>query len=255
VRATGFLAESLPPALAKVGGGRGGAHYLELPGGARAVLREYLRGGLPGRFLRDLHLGSARAFAELRLHEELARRGVPTLRVLAARTVSVGGVFFRHALLTEEVAARDLVQAATERPERRAALCAAAGRAVRALHDAGLDHADLHPGNLLVRWDGDAPEVLVIDLDRGSLRSPLPPARRARSLVRFARYLRRHDVGGGGRAAARDEIGFLRAYLRLEGAERGERRRQLRTFRGQLRGRVAWDAFWHGLWWRGRRRA
>src|SRR5687767_10473585 len=156
VRAGGFLAESLPRGLAQVGGGRGGARYLELPGGVRAVLREYLRGGLPGRFLRDLHLGSARALAELALHEELARRGVPTLRVLAARSLRVYGVFFRHALLTEEVAARDLVAAAAEWPARRAALCAAAGRAVRALHEAGLDHADLHPGNLLVQWVGEA---------------------------------------------------------------------------------------------------
>lgn len=48
-----------------------------------------------------------------------------------------------------------------------AALLARVGRLVRSLHDRGFDHADLHPGNLLVgRGPGDVAPLLLTDLHR-----------------------------------------------------------------------------------------
>jgi 3-deoxy-D-manno-octulosonic acid kinase len=61
---------------------------------------------------------------------------------------------------------------------------AAAKRAVRLMHDAGMDHPDLNLGNIVLAPDG----VHVVDLDRVTFTSgPLPQGKRARALSRLAR--------------------------------------------------------------------
>jgi tRNA A-37 threonylcarbamoyl transferase component Bud32 len=92
------------------------------------------------------------------------------------------------------------------------AILTAAGAAVGRLHDLGFRHADLHPRNLLVDVQSAAPEVFVIDLDKGRFVAQLDEGGRRRSLVRLGRYLLRHHGKLPVRVRAADALRFLRGY-------------------------------------------
>jgi tRNA A-37 threonylcarbamoyl transferase component Bud32 len=71
-------------------------------------------------------------------------------------------------------------------------LARAAGRLVRALHDAGCRHADLTTKNMLVeRSLPREPKMWILDLDRASLVPELRPADRGANLARLYRYVLR----------------------------------------------------------------
>jgi hypothetical protein len=93
-------------------------------------------------------------------------------------------------------------------PARRRAVLAAAGRAVRALHDAGFEHPDIHLKNLLVAPDG---RVLVVDLDGVRRHAELPRATRLAGLFRFDRFAAKQAARG--LAVSRtDRLRVLKAY-------------------------------------------
>ena len=201
----------LPVEAEALAAGRGGAYRVVLPGGVRAVVRVYRRGGLAARFSLDRYLGvRPRPLRELAVTAEARGRGVPAVEVLAARVE--GRLAYRGVLVTAEVpAATTLVEALRHAPDAgaRAALAAAAGRAVGALHDAGVFHADLNLTNVLIHAGAEA---LLLDFDRARLyRPPLGDTARRRNLRRLARSLAKLDpartlVGPAERAA------FLAAY-------------------------------------------
>src|SRR5581483_7740552 len=77
---------ALPAAAEPIATGRGGAHRVTLPGGVRAVVRPYRRGGLVARLVHETYLGiRPRPLRELAVTVEARRRGVATAEVLAAR--------------------------------------------------------------------------------------------------------------------------------------------------------------------------
>ena len=161
-----------PPAAAGAMGGRGSA-WMFRHGDDEWVLRHYRRGGLPGRFIRDLYLWTGleatRAWREWRLLHALYEDGLPVPQPVAARVVRAG-FFYRADLITrrirDAVSVAALLAAGTESDAKRIPW-SEIGRTVRRLHDAGVDHADLNAHNLLV--DGAA-KVYVIDFDRGMRR-------------------------------------------------------------------------------------
>ena len=162
--------------------GRGSAWFLETPFGS-AVLREYLRGGLPGRFIRDRYFftgwSRSRPTAEFSLLVELHRLGLPAPRPLAALTRR-RGLFYGGSLLTERIPGASAV--ADLMAERAAddAFWARIGAEVRRFHDHGVVHADLNARNILI---DEADTVFLIDFDR---------ARRATGAsTRFAANLKR----------------------------------------------------------------
>lgn len=203
-----------PPDAEPIARGRGAAYRATLPGGVRAVVRPYRRGGMLGRIVRATYLGLGsrpRPLRELIVTAEARARGVATAEVLAARID--GGVAYRGTLVTAEVAgATPLIDAlAGETPTRRAALGTAAGHAVARLHAAGVVHADLNLTNILVTDGGGVPTAVLVDFDRARLASPPLTARvRRRMLARLARSARKLDADGTlvGDAA----VAFRRAY-------------------------------------------
>src|SRR5690606_7761053 len=89
----------------------------------------------------------------------------------------------------------------------REAVLREAGRQIAAMHDGGVAHPDLNLRNLLVV---DAATVHLLDFDRARLHAgPVPPARRARDLLRLARSARKlaAPVGRGGWEALREGYG------------------------------------------------
>jgi 3-deoxy-D-manno-octulosonic acid kinase len=204
---------AVPAGSAPIAGGRGGAWRLTLPGGLRAVLRCYLRGGALARVVRETYLGFvARPFRELVVTAEARRRGVAAPEVLAARVA--GRLAYRGAIVTAEVpGAVTLLEALHEAggAARRRVLAAGAGRVVATMHRAGIWHADLNLTNLLAPA-ADAGELTIVDFDRARLaRGPLAPRARRGNLARLARSLRKLDPDGR-LAAPADIAAFHAAY-------------------------------------------
>jgi 3-deoxy-D-manno-octulosonic acid kinase len=150
-------------------GGRGTTMFVG-DGRSEFVLRHYRRGGLPGRFNRDLYLWAGeertRAFREWRLLACLQSLGLPVPRPVAARYDRVAAIFYRADLLTvrepgiRSLAERLIGNAASEEFWR------SVGAGIRRFHDAGVCHADLNAYNVQIdRADG----IFLLDFDRGRL--------------------------------------------------------------------------------------
>ena len=144
--------------------------------GTRWAVRHYTRGGrLVSHLLGDRYLrfGRIRPYHETAASEEARRRGIPTPRVVAA-CLYPSGLFYRGDLVTEFVPnASDLVMAlfsthkkgAGGAVERMDAL-QASGELIAQMAAAGIQHKDLHAGNILLKWEGAAPRPHLLDLDR-----------------------------------------------------------------------------------------
>ena len=147
-------------------------------------LKRMRRGGLTARLWGDRYPFPGRLVAMLAASGEARRRGIATPAAVALLVERDAFPLVRGFLAIEEIAgAEDLARRA-----RRGALSeadvAAAMRAVRRMHDAGMDHPDLNLGNILVGPEG----AHVIDLDRVTFEAgPLSRARRERALTRLAR--------------------------------------------------------------------
>jgi len=206
--ALGLLAPGgLERILARASGphGRSRTAIVSLPGRReRLHLRPLHHGGVLRALARDRLLGLARPLAELRATARLRAAGAPVpIPVLVAARRTRGFYHAAVATIHEEDTLDGialLVSGAGAAMRRRAA--SAAGSAVRALHDAGGQHADLHIGNLLFRDRGDRIESLVVDLDRARIAAPLGAAERMAELMRLHRSLVKRglfaDVGARG---------------------------------------------------------
>lgn len=200
-------------------GGRGGAWFIDAQDGhpvRRAVLRQYLRGGLVAAFNRETHLwrgiGRVRSFEEFRLTRELHGRGLPVPQPLAAQYLR-SGLGYRAAILLDRIegvrSLGDRVGVAGE-----GAPWEEAGRLVARFHRAGLDHADLNAHNLLFDTTGQG---WMIDFDRCSLRIPATAwregnlSRLRRSLLKLRGERSEQDVLAG---YARLRAGYDSAWNR-----------------------------------------
>lgn len=217
--------------------GRGRPYGLDVVGAGRVFVRPYLHGGVFGRVTRDLHAGDGRFAAELAAHLEASAAGVPVCEALGYVSRPAGGVFRRGWLVLRELPrSRDLLDALTGRihPEARRILLAAAGRSIRALHDAGFDHPDLHLRNLLLDAGG---EVRVLDLDRVRRRREMSRERRLAGLFRFDRYAAK-QAAAGAKVTRTDRLRVLRAYAGDDWPGRDE----LRALAARLRREIAQHA-------------
>ena len=169
--------------------GRGSAWFLDTPFGS-AVLREYLRGGLPARISRDRYFFNGwektRPVAEFRILEQLSGDGLPVPEPLAA-LVCRRGLFSTGSLLTRKISGAlplaDLMVEKSERPS----LWQRTGRCIRRFHDYGVVHADLNARNILVDLED---RVFLIDFDRARL-APGQKDAFQRNLKRLERSFRK----------------------------------------------------------------
>ena len=185
----------------------------------RWAVRHYRRGGVPAYLLGDryLRVGTPRPIRELRVSEEVRRKGIPTPRVVAA-AVYPAGLFYRGDLVTRFVPdALELADVLFDpdrrglsgTTDRREAL-AEAGALIRTMARSGVHHPDLNARNVLLQWSGGAPHAHLIDLDRCRVSDgPLPDAAEAMQsrLVRSIRKL-------GKKADLEVPTGDLRALAR-----------------------------------------
>jgi 3-deoxy-D-manno-octulosonic acid kinase len=172
--------------LSVVSGGRGSAWFV----GSAAqpfVLRHYRRGGFIARLSQDGYWWAGedrvRAFAEWRLLDYLAQRGLCVPKPVAAfyrRT----GMTYRCDLITRRIADAQSLSEVLAQGSLPEGTWRVIGAAIARLHSHGVDHADLNAHNVLV--DGNQ-GISVIDFDRGRLRTPGRWA--SRNLQRLERSL------------------------------------------------------------------
>jgi len=217
----------------------------------RAVLRRYAHGGLAAGLLGHLLWGQGRAVRELAMTERAREADVAAPVALAAVVERLFGPVCRAVLVTAEVqAAEDMVhfcrRLADEQPraaagaKRRAIIQAA--RQVRGLHQAGIEHADLHLKNLLVHPGPDGKvRVAIIDFDGARQRPPETHAFRLRNLMRLARSARKVRAARQ-LLTVRDRLRFLREYLRGEP--------EADSIRQDWIPRLAQSGRLHERWWR-----
>jgi Lipopolysaccharide kinase (Kdo/WaaP) family len=198
----------------------------------RAWLRELVR---PAKALIEYHRARA-----------VARRGVPTIVPIAvgARSTWAGpGESFLVTLSLEDAhpLLHVLMKHRLAQPEQsryRQRLADALGRFIARVHRAGIQHHDLHLGNLLLRngSDGD-PELFLIDLHSARLGAPLAWPEIRDNLVIFNRWFTLH-------AQRSDRLRFWHRYVRCQWPDlprhiRAERARDL-----ECRSRASNELFW-----------
>ena len=131
------------------------------------VLRHYIRGGLPGRLVRDSYfwLGErqTRSFAEWYLLSKMQSLGLPVPRPAAAR-YRRSGPFYTADLLTVRIPdIRSLAERLAREPGDEK-FWQNLGIELHRFHAAGVNHADLNAYNLQI---GDKDKVFLLDFDRG----------------------------------------------------------------------------------------
>ena len=182
-------------------------YRVTLPGGA-VVYWKHCRLNGPRAWWRDFFRGP-KAKLEFDRACSLSARGVKTIEPLAwARFRGRwprGSFLITRALegtvpLDEYLGHHPPVTAADRRH-----LTTALADYIAKLHQAGVNHPDLHPGNLLIRTRGGKHEFFLIDLHDVQLGRPLDPAARHRNLVLLNRWFQL-------RTTRTDRLRFWMAY-------------------------------------------
>ncbi|HXV83526.1 MAG TPA: lipopolysaccharide kinase InaA family protein [Candidatus Binatia bacterium] len=173
--------------------GRGSLRAFELRNGETALIRPYRHGGLLRHLLRGIFFTwPPRPFRELAITEEVRRRGIPTIEVLAACVRRIWGPFYRGWLVTRQLqGGQDLwtaLQGGVVRKTGAGKVFNAVAATLRDLHREGIYHRDLNLKNILVRCEPDGVKGYIIDFDRAMLfLGRVPPVLAQRNLQRLLR--------------------------------------------------------------------
>ncbi len=199
-------------------------------GNERALVRNCVRGGLLGRFVRTLYLdrGIPRPFRELLTSEYARSHNVPTPEVLAVAFEKAPPFFYRGYVATREIVPgldlqRELLSAdPLERGfvERKRVVASLLGRLVARMHAAGIYHADLHLKNVLLSGADEQPELSVLDLDAAAICERLSDFRKCMNILRLYRSAQKvNRLAGSAKplVSRSDAVCFLEAYAEEAG--------------------------------------
>ena len=155
--------------------------------GEEWLLKSYRRGGLVALLNPDRYWGAGRFLQELSIAAAAHKCGVPVPEPLAVVLKEAGpcGACRAWQVVRFEpglVSLRDLLLSADPLSPAWRALFVAGGEAVRRLHDAQIDHADLNLANILARAASPNDQgalvagtpaacAFIVDLDRARMRS------------------------------------------------------------------------------------
>ena len=159
------------------------------PGGPALYLKLFRERGVGAAMRRLVADRAAREYAVL---DHLRRAGVT-----AAEPVACGTHDGASFLITREIPAAEVLRDLLPNRE----LMAALGKFVRAVHDAGVRHDDLHLGNVLVSGS----KLHLVDVHRAAIRPKLTKAERTEGLAFLILSL--HTL-----VSAADQRRFLNAY-------------------------------------------
>jgi 3-deoxy-D-manno-octulosonic acid kinase len=176
------------------------------------VLRHYIRGGLPGRLIRDSYLWlgerQTRSFKEWHLLARLNSLGLPVPRPAAARYRRSGPVYTADLLTIRLPDIRSLADRIAERPGDES-FWQNLGIELHRFHQAGVFHADLNAYNLQI---GSDDKMILLDFDRGKI---MPPGQwKQKNIGRLHRSLRKiKQAAGSIHYSAANWNQFLEGYF------------------------------------------
>ncbi len=179
--------------------GRGRLSRLKLRDSEIALIRPYRHGGFFRHLLRGIFFTwPPRPFRELAITEEVRRRGIPTVEVLAACVRPTWGPFYRGWLVTRQLeGGQDLwtaIQGGVVRQTGAKNVFNAVAATLRDLHRQGIYHRDLNLKNILVRCEPDGVKGYIIDFDRAMLfLGEVPSDLARRNLQRLLRSAHKLD--------------------------------------------------------------
>ena len=165
--------------------------------GGTAVVRAFVHGGLLHRVTGSLFLGRTRMVRELHACHHALSRGVPTCEPVGLRIKRLFGPFVRaHYVSIKIEGAADLLELCKSirvgehiSPARKRLLINRIARAIAAMHDAGICHADLNLKNILAKTLAGRPEVFIIDFDKAQILEDVSLRGRLDNLVRLDRSI------------------------------------------------------------------
>ena len=134
------------------------------------VVKTYRRGGVLGAWNPERYWGCERFLDELRVAAAAGRRGVATAEVLALVMEPAGWGSSRAWIVTRYLPDVRPLHEYFGDPDARRVLDSA-GRAVARMHEAGIDHLDLHTGNIVCAVGPDGAKAYVLDWDRARCRT------------------------------------------------------------------------------------
>lgn len=149
-------------------GGRGKVYRFPLPDGGEGIVRTYARGGLVRHFIKKTYVMDNRPLRELDVwcHAQDQKVSVPLpLGVLWVKR----GPFYSGAIATrymDSMHLQDCLNASTDTGER-LDLLRRVGQAIRTMHNANINHADLQIRNILIDKNK---KVYIIDFDNATLK-------------------------------------------------------------------------------------
>ncbi len=193
-------------------------------GSERWIVRRFHHGGVLRLLGERLFLDPSRPFHELALAHALRAAGLPSARVVAARSVRALPFGWRLALVSARIEEGTTAAAVLARLRRgelaldaRRRFLATLGELVGRLHAARFLHADLTPCNLLL--SSDLASGWVLDLDRGRRLAALSDSVRRDNLRRLYRFVSRREARTRPCLTRADHVRFLAAYGRGLGQE------------------------------------
>lgn len=176
------------------GTGRGPRAVVRLRDGGRVLVKAYLRGGLLARVNRERYFATRRFVEELRVGRLARARGVPVGEAVGVVLRAAHPGVRAWGIVRHLDDGADLARLLAAQPprERVLALWAAARASISLAYDAGLEHADLNLGNIVVREEERAPRAYLVDLDSARWHEGgVPEDARARVDARLARSWRK----------------------------------------------------------------
>lgn len=197
-----------------------GAVYRFLISDGEAIMRPYRRGGVLARYREDRYWLVNRALNELKVLDYAFRLGLAVPEPLGALWEQ-RGYTYTGAITTRAIDAITLQDWAGTHPsdEDVEAVLRNCGEAIRAMHDAGIYHADLQIRNILVAKRA----VTLIDFDNATRHDSLSDIPRARNLLRLRRSIEKNGLPSTWFAQLVDAYGtlnipgWLSAAYRLKG--------------------------------------
>lgn len=184
-------------ASASGAGNRGSGFSLKLDGAPELFARCGRRGGFARVITPDIYFGaSTRPLRELAVANEARLRGIPIAEPLGTMIETVAPGFYRSAFITRALTGMTLWEflRADDDAMVRSHVVELARLAIDAMHNGGVQHADLNLHNLFVSKAGERLIVVILDLDKARLfDGPVPPGRRRPNFARLARSARKLD--------------------------------------------------------------
>ena len=153
-----------------IDGGRTRHALVRTKSGDAWVVKSYRRGGALRGWNSVRYWGCERFLHELRVAAQAGRCGVATAEVLALVLEPAGCGSSRAWMITRYLPGVRPLHEYFGHPGG-PQVCRAAGQAVARMHGAGIDHLDLHTGNIVCALGPEGATAYVLDWDRARCRS------------------------------------------------------------------------------------